>query len=765
MFSKASCKGFLLAALAGLLLAQTACDRFLKASNKNDLHNQNGETVDIPLSEVSCLKKISENLQKFFDDQGGSQPLSDGISCIQSALRTFMKYTRGTQPDSYTGKEFQYLFNKYLLKNNQISDQFQKEIVKIKVIAVGGSAERVTRAEIHLLIRFLDMIQAQGAKLQGRMRLLSLRQTEPQVDGAQIQATQKIVQEVAAHILAQTKVSESHYQWTDLISFVNEFHHFLGESESFTDVLRWVPLAESLKQLFVAEENQILTERQWAQSMRWVVDTYALVLKFHYEIRRSELETPGQWESLVRWIDEGLAAIEMSPIMTEKKLLEARSIDHFLDEIDKLKLFQSGLSMDLVKANYRKVLVHLIEGKSTPLSGLSLQHFQTLQQEYQVWKLNQIFLNEIFKNNLVVTNKLMVTKAQKRDPMGLIKSMTGNPLNQKELQQSWIDFLSLLNSSHPIVYNSKKKVMINNHPEFAPFSFAGANLMNFIYSITRLTLRGYGEPQTASVFSNRISQLGLIQFEKDFRELGQRIGFLDPRNTSAAAQTFIETNSFAFHGNGDQWISAIEIFEELNLLVSGGRMQVEAIMTDLEKRKCLISDLDIFGRKWINETCFVSVFRENWQDYFDNMISMGSFIAELNEKDFSQFYDHLKVVSQLAAPYHQEGRLEYTEIRNMTAVLHYIEALMAVYDKDLNGLLSKKEAILAVPRFSMLIKSVSPLGDFFVEDIFLYLVYKGRKPTGIKDLISFKFERLRGLGEVDRLSLIKVLGVLKNDMK
>lgn len=762
---------FVAFAILTLLLGQTACDRFLKTSDKK---GSEVETANVPINEIACLKKIPENLQNFLVDLGGPKPLTDGIGCVQTALKIFMKYTRGNEPDSFTGKEIQFLFNKYLLQSNQISDSFQKEIIKLKVITVGGTTERVTRAEINLFIQFLDLIQTEGLKLQGKMRLLSMLQTESQVDYAQIQALQNTVQEVAAHILAHTKVADSHYQWVDLISFVHEFHHFVGDSKQFNDLMKWVPVAESVKLLFLAEDDRPLSQKQWENSTRWVIDGYGLVLKFFYEIGPKELATPGQWRSLIRWLDEAFVAVETSPIMKEKRILDAKAMDRMIDEILKLEMFKSPLPAEILKRTYRQVLVHFIDGlpggtrpgSGDPESvvGLTERHFRILRQEYHAWKLGQTFLNEIFQNNPVVTSKLIVTKAGRMDPTEKIKTFTEDPIYQKELLQSWIDFFGLLNSDYPIVYNDQKKLVINYQPKITPFSFAGANLMNFIYSVTRLTLRGYGDHSSKNLFNNRISQAGLIQFEKDFRELGEKIGFLDYRKLNSAQQTFVETNSFTFHGNGDDWMSPQETFEELNLLVSGGRMQVEQVMVDLEKQRCLTKDVDVFGKRFVDEVCFVRVFRENLKTYFNNMEWMGKFIAELSENNFNEFYRNLKASARLAPPNHVDGRLEYAEVRNMTAILHYIEALMAVYDKDSNNRLSKREVLSAAPRFANLIKMVSPLGDYFVEDIFLCLVYKGKKPT-LTDMLLFAGERLAGLGEVDRLNLIKVLGVLKNEMK
>ena len=114
--------------------------------------------------------------------------------------------------------------------------------------------------------------------------------------------------------------------------------------------------------------------------------------------------------------------------------------------------------------------------------------------------------------------------------------------------------------------------------------------------------------------------------------------------------------------------------------------------------------------------------------------------------------------------WHQKGMLEQSEARSLMVVTHYMESLMVVYDTNKDSALDEEELLKALPRFEKFIAKISPAGNWFVEDIFLFMIYKGEKP-GIVSLTKFKYERSQGLGKATRLNLIKVLGLLKSESK
>lgn len=761
-----------LSLLIGFLFFQTACDRFLKAPEKDTSQPEDAETIVVQTSEVSCLKEAPLQLQKYFEDVNGKANLEAGIGCVQTSLKAFMKYTRGVNGDRYTTQEVQHFFNKFLLKENKISDNFQAEILKIKVLIVGGGSEYVTRDELNRFISFLDVLKIEGAKLQGQLQVLLFKQDKSKVTAKSLSELQILTQSVAETILAKSKVSESRYQWVDLISFTNELNKFVGQSKALAEILKWVPLAEGVKNLFIGENAKLVSEQEWKYALRWSLDTFFIGLKFSYVVKGHEFDQPTEWMDLVTWMDEIFAGIEKSPVMRDRKILEVKGLDRLIHEVYQLNLFSTSLSENLAKQTYRRILVHMLDGlpgghgDPIAVSGLTEKHFRILRAEYHNWKLIQGFLNKTYSQKTPVNMNMLRAEAKKFNGSSKVWDLTKDPTEANDLAQGWSDFNFLINLKRPIVYNDQSLVAITYNPQEIVIPFVGANLMNFMHTWTRISIRGYGEHRSGQLSANSISEGSLVQLEEDFRDLGQAIGFLDWRSPSPARRTFKEGNLFTFVGNGDGWMSFAEIYEELNLLLSGGKTEINLVMEDLAKpaNNCLIDKKDVvFNKPIANESCFYSAFRANQKNYLRNLPWMSAFLGSLTDKQYLEFYSNIMAPAYLPAPHHVNGLVEYGEMRTMTTILHYLEALMTVYDRDQNQMLSEDEVVAAEPRFHSFIASLSPLGDWFVEDIFLYLVYNGEKPTGITDLASWKAQRLLGLGQVGRLELVKVLGVLKKD--
>lgn len=760
-------------ALSTLMLL-TGCDQFLRSRSSDEVRES--QKVTISTNEVKCLEDTAKNLEAFIADKGDPEVLDRTIGCVQKSLKTFTRLTRGSQPNAYLAKEVQYFFNTFLLKQNQISDSFLAEIMKIKVVAVGGTTEVVTNLELEQFSEFLGKLQAQLKTLQGSMRFTIFRAN---VSGSRSETVTQNVADVRSKlsnlsdfILKNTRLTSSRYQWVDFVSFLHELHGFIGESQDLDELFKWLPFAESVKLLFLGKDAKLVSESGWHAAADWSVNTYATALSFFYQIKDNPFTTPAQWNVLVSWLDDSIQAIESSPAMRDSKILEAKALDQVIDEVYKLNLFQTVLSPEMTKSVYRSALIHFIElpsGRGDPLSiqGLTEAHLRILKQEYNVWKLSQKFLNETYAQHADLKLVNLRWYAPRFD---IQRILADTPmLEREELERSWQDFQNLILSQPGVTYDAKSKLRIAHGTESLSYPFTGANMMNGLRSFTRFVLRGYGDRRARFVFDNKIYRPRLINMEEDFRDFGRAIGLLDPRENNAASKTFDQGNFFTFHGDGDEVLTATETFEIFNMMVSGARSQLLELYQDLEKQKCLVADKDIFGKPFVIERCFFDFVKQTPMTYMDNLQGMRDYLGSLNNQQWAQKYHEL--LSLALAKNHRQGYLESSEIRSINTIYHFIETLMVVYDTNQNQHLSEAEIVRALPRFGPFIQKMIAkkpgwidrnVGPYFLEDILLFLVYEGHEPTGL-ELTAFKAKRTMGmLEETDRGNIITLLSVLNN---
>lgn len=760
-------------------LLSSGCDRFLTSSKPQ---TEQEETIVIETSkDMACVEGMPEKLNRFFNDESQSDDLPSSVACIQSSLRSFMKYTRGDSPNFYTGKELQHFFNRYLLKKNQINTGFQEEMMKMKVVLVGGNADQVTRAEIEKLISLLSELGNELQSLRGQIRLLFFKRDIEQTNLKQIEDLQKSTQEFVAFLIDRTKISTSRYELLDLIKFMREIENFSGPQEAINVIFKWLPLVTKVKALFLDNGTQGASVSDWKNSFAWSVDTYFSILKWHYKIRFLSDEKPSDWNVLMNWTDDIFDLIVKSPQMQENKLLEAKHIDDLIEEVYKLELFKTALDKELAKRTYRNAIAFILErgnfrGSSFDVSGISERNLKVLLLEYRIWRLSQQFLVDSFgkaaRMGIQLNTRNLRFEAKNYNYLKVIDQMNPDPQEREELIQSWKDFYNLIFAKNSIVTDLKGKMRMEKKLDTLPNTLAGGNLLNSNRSYVRLIMRGYADLKEKNLFENFIPQPQFLNLEEDFREFAQKMGFVDPRNSSPAARTFMEANFLTYDGNGDELMSSTEGIQLLSQMMSGGRAMVDEIFKDIRqadvnlkkvrKSGCIISEKDIFGKDVTVEPCFINIFRKNSSRYFESMPGTASYLSKMSEKEFEEYYQLMMVVAGLEK--RRPGYIEYSEIRSMMVIMHYLESLLVVYDLNNDQLLDEKELLNAMPRFKDFIVKMSPLGDWFVSDIFLYLVYKGEKPTA-RALPGFKWERTRGLGTVNRLNLIRVLSLLKSQSK
>ncbi|MEZ0392066.1 MAG: hypothetical protein ACAH59_07630 [Pseudobdellovibrionaceae bacterium] len=753
--------------LLSFVILLTGCDRLLKGRSEDE-NKKNGQ-IEISMGDVQCLHQMPTELQKFFDDEGSDENVQKSIECIRTSLKSFLRLTKGNQPDAYMAPEVQYFFNTFLLKENKISDEFLKEIMKFKVAVVGGSSDVVTRLEFDQFLQFLGDLQNQLLKIRGKMKIIFFRGQRGNVSPEDILSAKENLQSIADFVLKKSKITSSQYQWTDFKAFLEQLDLFLVESKGLHQLLQWMPLADQAKLLFLGSSAKLGSENDWLAAQKWMLNTYANTLRFYYRFLGSSLESPEEWNELLGWLDELFVSIEQAPMMREKKILEGDSIDQLINEVFKLNLFQTVLNPGLIQKTYRKVLLHFIvapsgHGDESSITNLTDSHLRILKQEYNVWKLSQKFFIDTYSKHKATPTLAQLRSAVSNYPVQ--GKVAVSPLEEDEIKRSWLDFQTLLKAQPGITYSENLKVRINYGNENEALPFVGANMINAVRTMVRLAHRGYGDSQAKFAFDKKISRQRLIDLVEDFRDLGLALSFLDPREANSASRTFDQGNYFAFHGNGDEALNSLETYELLSVLISGGRAQLTELHQDLKQRGCWLDEKDVFNRNFVSEECFERALRQNMDQYLSHVPGMLKFLKSLSKEKYVETYRALMSIAYTKQ--HRAGILDTAELRTLGVVLSFIESLMVVYDLDRNLMMSEREVEASFPRFESCIVRMSPMGDFLAEDIFMYLVFNGRKP-GLKDafdLTGFVTKRHTiGLSDVGKYNLMQVLSILNHEFK
>ncbi len=774
MFSKKTLSSVSLL-LAVTLAGAVSCTNFL------DEKRESPQTIEMSNARFTCLQALPEEINQFLQGTVSDSDIHGGFDCAKDALVYFKNKTKGTFPDAYTMEDLRNFFGKYFLKKNNVSSEFGGELFKLKQVLLGGSDKYITKTEIQRLVELLDVVRDQATKVAPYMPTLLAANKQPtwiQVDQATDQFSEGIWQ-----IFKQIDVANSNYSFEDLKKFMDGLEKFINVAEPFYLTAKLgshFVLVEAAKNVLIGDRNNLRNTQDWHVALNTVMGVYREALRYVYFIKIEDPATqfplglfkPKQMSPLelekavVLVFKDALDLLEKSLPVQRDGVISFASIDNLLDTMETRGFMPRGLSSASIKETYKKVILRMLDpqrrGDSRGLVGLERNHIVALKHEVKIFQLHQEFIDSLkfdAQSTISFTEIDGAVKGFNADK-AIADNYSVESLEQEALREAWIEGKALLIRKFPVFFNQDGRQVIMGRPDLYRQTWGSLTRWNVMRALSRAMLLGYGNTHNPVLSRENIVESGLEQWYSDFNTLGVELKAFDPRSVNSGARSFKEANFFTSGGNGDNVMDANETFDFVSLLVSGGMSSAESIRLDLLKT-CALNDRDVFDYPWMDETCFSAVLRRNFPRYFNNLPGMVLEIMPMKDDQWKAFYGNL-MASARAAP-SQGGKVETSELRTAVMLLHYTESLMSVYDENHDGKLNREELKKAAPRFLEFMKSVSPVkADFMVTDFFLFLVYKGKKPT-LGEYTLFQTQKAFGsLEDVGRDKILQVFNVLKS---
>jgi len=338
--------------VTGLALLSSACGDYLRGKSTP----KEAEIVKLNTQEMACLSHVPEMLTEYFEDKGNPEKTKAIFSCLKTGVESFGKYTRGKDQNFYTSEELRHYFNRYLLKDNQMSPELTKSLLKIKQVFLGGDAENLTRKELESMGSFFDLLQESALAMAGTFKLTTFNQQDHKVTYQEIVSAHEKYNQVASVLLAKSYVHKVQYSFSDFKTLIQELSHFLKkDSSTLQQVNKWLPFAESLKSAFLGENTYWSTIRQWQTAARWVINAYFLANKYYYLVKDQPLNSPQEWTLMVKLGQNIFDLIEQSPEMIQQQVILSQHIDRLIDELFNLDLFKTEITAEIWKNSFYKV--------------------------------------------------------------------------------------------------------------------------------------------------------------------------------------------------------------------------------------------------------------------------------------------------------------------------------------------------------------------------------------------------------------------------
>lgn len=742
-------------------LSSVGCGEYLSGKKSEP------EVIEFSDDKLACLKDLPHQLELFSLGQAVETDVSAGFDCMSEALRYFNKRTFGSKENAYTVEEMRRFFGKYFLKENNVSPEFAAELMKIKVAILGGSERYITKVEIDSIVDLLTVLKQELTALVPHLPLLLSNSEKKATEWETIHSATSRLRQSLHRLIDATEVSRSEYSFEDakkafagLASFIKGEKTF----EPYEQYSKWLPLVESGKNVLMGKRARFIDSQQWKDSLDTLIDLYEMGLKYHYSFGDFDLKTPTQVGLFARFLSQGISILENSHQLKNTGKIPVQDLDQLLNEF--MPIIAPQISSHAMMKTYRAVLIRILDPMrmqdSRGLQGLEKKHLATLQRELNIWQHQQLFVNSLYAEQ--GSNWSRLQEAYKSfDAVAVAKGLTKEPFELQAIMDSWSDFGQTLLASNPLAFNEQGRLYMLSQGQRLKQSWSSLTRANLMRTLTRFLLMGYGE-HTDRQFVGRasMSKAGLIQWYDDFQELGLELKAFDPRSANSGGRSFLEANFFTFSGDGNDRMSFSETYEFISLLFSAGLSSSADVSRDMVQAGCAINGVDVFGEKLLAENCFKAQLRRSFHLYFNNLPGMVQYVNTLTPEQWDEFYRYIYVAAVTIDQ--KAGVIETANIRTFVTILHYIEAVMVLYDTDFNQTLSLDEVYRASPRFISFFRDITGVSsETILKEGFAYLVFKGTIPTAT-DLAGFQFSKAWGVGEAQRMKIARLFGTLKDQL-
>lgn len=323
-----------------------------------------------------CLDKAMESIGEFFRGTAKDADLSESWGCLSSAFAEFKKYVRGRESDRYNTQELATFIEDNFIERNpitarkrRISPELQVQMMKIKIILIGGSTEYLTRNELTSVINLLGDFRRLSLAINPSMKILTMNwKPEGPMNDAQMEEFEKAnfaIQTFVKDFASLVKNNNPSYDLNDIPVLMKELEKFYDDNWGWLPKLeQYVPLLKKIKKAIAGGEEDFVAPAEWRIFMLLGGRAYVQYLRFHYFISDYTENLSGNRAAYIARTFEDIFSI-FQDLVAEKpsgqvsrietaEILEAlskawqdfKTSDNFVFEIMKIKRVVLGGSIE-----------------------------------------------------------------------------------------------------------------------------------------------------------------------------------------------------------------------------------------------------------------------------------------------------------------------------------------------------------------------------------------------------------------------------------
>lgn len=768
--------------LAGSMLTTlVGCDHFFGHDK------QVQDPLTVKEQGLSCVRSVGTDVQGFL--AGEDKDPVRIVDCISGALTKFSDNTRGANRDGWTRGELASFFETYFKEESQsksiqvttsaslhdgangnrsgdvVAVPFDSdwvaqarrravvtELFRWKAALFGGGDATLSRDELSRIRDILKNARVPLAEWRGQGKLLSLRaELASPVDLAKLERLSNSIRSIGDIVVSELSVGMaalSHARGREPMKLQTLSTSLDQAGIDALDSPERMQLVEALKGFVLAGDSQQIAGDEWSELVHQAAEFWIGALRLQYGVVHNRgafnLETLPFIEktasdinaSLRRMIDRHGGRIDNSQIRSVMKQLDANEM---LPPMVKAKSVNASLEVifgKLLSGNSRTNQIEMSK-------GLQPQHLDRLFEVIRDWTEGQ-------RVAVAIAGPAgQATVGQAKMVMSHLAASAREDIGETVRQQMF----ELIMQGRPLVHDAEGRLLIVPMSSISGYSRGDLDNLNLTRTLMSAAMRAYSHENSRAGVMPQITESEIQELFMDLKAIGRDLGIVDVRSLQSGVRTFMEANIFLSVSDGNSFISLHEMVEWFETVMSAG-YAADKIHDDLVKDeagapRCGTSPVDVFGKQRLKAQCF----RDNALPVLRKRLShLPNFMRALNEAE------RKKQVPQLIQALEKATRalgdsdlpIESSDVRVMSPVIHYAEALFARYDVNRTANLETEEVWSVFPLIRPFIQKLAvdengvplKLSPYQERVVFSWLLEEGT-PPGIT-----KTEKLRVVGHM-----------------
>lgn len=696
----------------------------------------------VEIQSAKCLDQAVGQLKLFVAGNATDAEASNAFQCLQEVFITFKDNIRGDTKDVYTPQEIAQFIEKNFIKDStHFSPAFLAELMKFKIVLIGGDINVIHKNEIKQLVDILAQLTPDLVRLNKSMKILTfkwdknLQPTDLTEKEAQFQAAhddlEAVIQKLTGEFIRQARP----YYVDDIVSFGKEIATFANaKPETVTKIENAREVVKKVKVALIGGPLS-LQNQEWSTLGMVLNDGLFQLLRYEYFVKDlSDDQKYESWTQYEKISTDTIQLIENLLVAKDTQMISSDEITQLIQALQGQDFLTKNIRLESIKSLLNGLFANLLNSPEQRLQGQILPGFNI-----QAVQLISKQVLQFIKVQKVVTQVFEVTpNLSQSDVQLVLQTAADAAVTEPELQKGLLELKQVLSSKVALTFNDKKFLKILSS-DAGIYHYTDVLFSNFARAGVHWFIQSYATD------ANRVETIaGLTQAEAEaafnqFKGIVLDLDVIDSKTADAfIASRFREASLFLTSSDGDLLISLNET-HDLVLHILSGLFRADSGKDAIAKR-CLPGFTgEIKSSTVIPEDCLIQFYLTEIDMFADLplFLSLKDEFTEDQRKEY--FMNLLKAAGHVP---NAEKVVYFGDANLFPHVLQYVEMIYASYDANHDNRIDKDEALVAYPVFRDTIRTVAvTLIPSFKEEMlpgtFMYLLKYGKPPKTLAEKLAF----------------------------